>query len=117
MKRVKKGFTLIEVMFALFIFSIAAVATIRSVTQHINTLSFLEEKTFASMVADNQLALVHLKGSVAKRNGMEEMAGRKWYWTVVPVETVGDLLQGFDVSVATSADSSPVITVRSYVGK
>ena len=46
MKKAKQGFTLLEVLVALAIFATAAIATIRSVSQHINTLNFLEEKNF-----------------------------------------------------------------------
>ena len=43
------------------------------------------------------------------------MAGRQWFWTVTPIATSDSLLKAFDVSVATSKTSSPVVTVRSYV--
>jgi general secretion pathway protein I len=118
MMRSKRGFTLLEVLVALAIFATAAIATIRSVSQHINTLSYLEEKTFAAMVADNQMAKVILTNKKpSKKSGKEELAGREWFWTVEPVSTTGDLLQAFDVSVATSRKGSPVVTVRSYASK
>ncbi|EGA70851.1 general secretion pathway protein I [Vibrio sinaloensis DSM 21326] len=118
MKRTKRGFTLLEVLVALAIFATAAIATIRSVSQHINTLSYLEEKTFASMVVDNQMAKVILSGrKPSKKQGSEELAGREWFWTVEPVSTSGDLLQAFDVKVAASKGGSPIVTVRSYVAK
>lgn len=116
MNRAKRGFTLLEVLVALAIFATAAIATIRSVSQHINTLNFLEEKTFAAMVADNQMAQVMLSSSKpSNRKGKETLAGREWYWSVEPVSTAGDMLQAFDVKVATSERGSPVVTVRSYV--
>ncbi|AIW12691.1 type II secretion system minor pseudopilin GspI [Vibrio tubiashii] len=118
MKKAKQGFTLLEVLVALAIFATAAIATIRSVSQHINTLNFLEEKTFAAMVADNQMAKVILSGSKpSKKKGKETLAQRDWFWTVEPVSTAGDMLQAFDVKVATSEKGSPVVTVRSYVPK
>lgn len=116
MKKRKSGFTLLEVLVALAIFATAAIAVIRSVSQHINTLSYLEEKTFASMVADNQMAKVILsERKPTKSNGKEELAGIEWYWTVEPVATAGNLLQAFDVNVAAKENGSPIVTVRSYV--
>lgn len=113
-----RGMTLLEVLVALAIFATAAISVIRAVTQHINTVSYLEEKMFASMVADNQLATVMLHpDKLAKTNGKQEMAGRDWYWKVTPVSTTGDLLKAFEVNVATAKDSSPVVTVQSYVAK
>ncbi len=115
MKR-HSGFTLLEVLVALAIFATAAMATIRSVSQHINTLSYLEEKTFAAMVADNQVAKVILANKKpSKKSGQQEMAGREWFWMVEPVATSDGLLQAFDVKVAVSSKAAPVVTVRSYV--
>ncbi|MCL9780315.1 type II secretion system minor pseudopilin GspI [Vibrio sp. S4M6] len=116
MRNKTRGMTLLEVLVALAIFATAAIAIIRMVTQHINTLSYLQEKTFASMVVDNQMALQMLKPkSLAERSGTEKMAGHTWYWKVTPIATTDNLLKAFDVSVATSKTSSPIVTVRSYV--
>ncbi len=111
-----RGMTLLEVLVALAIFATAAISVIRSVSQHINTVSYLEEKMFAAMVVDNQMASVMLAtGELKAQNGSEELAGRTWYWKVSPVATTQPLLKAFDVSVATEKNSSPVVTVRSYV--
>ncbi|MFB9136334.1 type II secretion system minor pseudopilin GspI [Vibrio olivae] len=111
-----RGMTLLEVLVALAIFATAAIAIIRSVSQHVNTLSYLEEKTFASMVADNRMALVMLSdGKVTAQKGKQSLAGQEWYWQETPVKTASDLLQAFTVSVASSEKGTPIITVSSYV--
>ncbi|YCO03541.1 type II secretion system minor pseudopilin GspI [Vibrio sp. VNB-15] len=113
-----RGMTLLEVLVALAIFATAAISVIRSVSQHINTVSYLEEKMFAAMVVDNQMANVMLSTDKLKaKNGTEELAGRTWYWKVTPVATAQPLLKAFDVSVATDKKASPVVTVRSYVAE
>ncbi|MGR4989756.1 type II secretion system minor pseudopilin GspI [Vibrio rotiferianus] len=113
-----RGMTLLEVLVALAIFATAAISVIRSVSQHINTVSYLEEKMFAAMVVDNQMANVMLDSSALKaKNGTEELAGRTWYWKVTPVSTTQPLLKAFDVSVAVEKKASPIVTVRSYVDK
>ncbi|KIP79313.1 general secretion pathway protein GspI [Vibrio harveyi] len=110
--------TLLEVLVALAIFATAAISVIRSVSQHINTVSYLEEKMFAAMVVDNQMANVMLSTDKLKaKNGTEELAGRTWYWKVTPVATAQPLLKAFDISVATDKKASPVVTVRSYVAE
>ncbi|WP_417884159.1 type II secretion system minor pseudopilin GspI [Vibrio rumoiensis] len=112
-----RGMTLLEVLIALAIFATAAISVIRAVTQHINTLSYLEEKTFASMVVDNQLAMVHLSSSFnATKKGEEEFAGQTWYWTATPVKTGLDLIKAVDVSVSLDPQrKSTLMTVRTYV--
>ncbi|MGY5746074.1 type II secretion system minor pseudopilin GspI [Vibrio antiquarius] len=113
-----RGMTLLEVLVALAIFATAAISVIRSVSQHINTISYLEEKMFAAMVVDNQMANVILSTSELKvKNGTEELAGRTWYWKITPVATTQPLLKAFDVSVALEKNASPVVTVRSYVAQ
>ncbi|HHF2871556.1 TPA: type II secretion system minor pseudopilin GspI [Vibrio diabolicus] len=113
-----RGMTLLEVLVALVIFATAAISVIRSVSQHINTISYLEEKMFAAMVVDNQMANVMLSTSELKlKNGTEELAGRTWYWKITPVATTQPLLKAFDVSVALEKNASPVVTVRSYVAQ
>ncbi len=118
-RRSQLGMTLLEVLVALAIFATASIAVIRSVSQHINTLSYLEEKMFAAMVVDNQMAKVMLGivSATKAASGSEEMAGQEWYWTITPISTSDGLLNAFDVSVATEKERDPVITVRSYVEK
>ena len=114
----QQGMTLLEVLVALAIFAIAALSVIRSVSQHINTMSYLEEKMFAAMVVDNQMANVMLSHKkISNQKGSEELAGHTWYWHVKPIATTQPLLQAFDVSVAAKKDASPIVTVRSYVEK
>ena len=117
-KRLRRGFTLLEVLVALAIFAMSAMALVRSVSQHINTLTLMEEKAFAAMVVDNQMAKVMLNPqALKKQSGKDQLAERTWYWTVEPVSTSGGLIRAFDVSVASSRQGTPILTVRSYVAK
>ncbi len=119
MNRTLRGLTLLEVLVALAIFATAAISVMTSVMQHISTLTYLEEKTLASLIADNQISRVMLSGApkTAKR-GKTEMAGQEWYWKVTPVKTEAGFIDAFDVSVSKSEDSdSSLVTVRSYVDK
>lgn len=110
--------TLLEVLVALAIFATAAISVIRSVSQHINTLTALEEKAFAAMVIDNQMAMVMLQPPPkTTQQGHSELAGRTWYWSVTPTDTVSNLLKAVDVSVASSEKGQPILTVRSYVSQ
>jgi general secretion pathway protein I len=111
--------TLIEVLVALTIFATASLSLMKAVTQHTNTIAYLQEKTFAAMVVDNQMALALLENRAGtKSSGKTEMAGQVWYWTLTPIKTLGGYVQGFDISVSTNKEGSdPIVTVRSYAPK
>lgn len=114
----KRGFTLLEVLAAVAIFALSAMALIRSVGQHVNTLTLMEEKAFAAMVVDNQMAQVMLDPQGLKtQSGKETLADREWFWRVKPVATPGGLIQAFDVEVARSVNGKAIASVRSYVPK
>ncbi|MGF1725852.1 type II secretion system minor pseudopilin GspI [Photobacterium nomapromontoriensis] len=110
--------TLLEVLVALAVFAVAALSVINAVNQHINTLSYLEEKTFAAMVADNELAKVRLSGEIptSVKRGKSELAGREWYWSIKSTKTADGYLRALDVTVTTDeARKKSVVTLRTYV--
>ncbi len=76
--RPERGFTLIEVLVALFILAIALAAVMRNVTEAITTTGALRNRTLALWVAGNRLtrveAIVHWPGlgvrhTVAREDG------------------------------------------------
>ncbi|MGL5291737.1 MAG: type II secretion system minor pseudopilin GspI [Vibrionaceae bacterium] len=113
----QRGFTLIEIMIALAIFSVSAMAVLNSTGQNINSLAALEKKTFAAMVADNQLALLLLSGAPdSERSGTANLADQEWHWTIKPVPTASGMLRAVDVIVwESSKKSSELASVRTYV--
>ncbi|CAM4088688.1 type II secretion system minor pseudopilin GspI [Vibrio neonatus] len=112
-----KGMTLLEVLIALAIFATASMSVVRAVTQHINSIGYLEQKTFAGMVADNQMTLMMLgEPPKSPRKGTSELAGQEWFWTQTPVATGNDYLRAIDISVSLNQNGdNPLVTVRSYV--
>lgn len=113
-----RGMTLLEVLVALAVFATAALSVMKAVSQHLNTLGYLEEKTFAAMVADNELAKVRLSGEIptAVKRGKSELAGREWYWSIKSTKTADGFLRALDVTVATDAERKlSIVTLRTYV--
>ncbi|MDX1580712.1 MAG: type II secretion system minor pseudopilin GspI, partial [Alphaproteobacteria bacterium] len=51
----QKGFTLIEMLVALGVFSIAVIALLNVQSQSVRTLSEIELRAFAHIVADNRM--------------------------------------------------------------
>jgi len=87
----QSGFTLIEVMIALFIVAIALGGAVKAMGNAANNSAALADKTFAQWVGLNQFARLKLSGQWPKpgeQKGDEEMAHRKWRWVqnIIPTE-------------------------------
>lgn len=99
----RRGFTLIEVLFALAIFATAGLAVMRTVTEHIRSIAMLEDATFASYVASNQLVLLQLETDWPPKEqsrGEVEMANRLWQWQQRISQVEDDDLRQVEVSVS-----------------
>lgn len=87
------GFTLIEVLAALVVFSLSIVSLIHVGTESLKTGYALEQKMLAGIVADNQLTLaIRDDLKLGKQTGQSEMKGRPFEWSV---ETSAQDVPGF----------------------
>jgi len=115
-----RGLTLLEVLVALAVFATAALSVMKAVSQHLNTLGYLEEKTFAAMVADNEMAKIRLSGEIptTARRGKSELAGREWHWRQEVIKTSDNEFRAIRVKVSLDDDFDNVISeVTTYVAK
>jgi len=111
----KRGFTLLEVMLALAIFALAATTVLQVASGALSNQQVLEEKTVAGWVAENQTALLYLmtrEQRNVRHQGENDMAGKRWYWRTIPLNTGNSLLQAVDIEVSSHEDFSPVIQSR-----
>jgi len=82
------GFTLIEVLASLLIFSVAIIGLTHSGTESVRAVSILEHKTYAGIVADNRIVQVRLKPfKIGVSTGTEDVAGRVYEWREEVLET------------------------------
>lgn len=115
-----KGMTLLEVLVALVVFATASLTVLSSVSQHTRHIGHLETKTFATLVADNALAELALQNKLVatRQEGSSELAGRTWYWRLVPEPTTNGYLQALDLFVfSDQGRENSLAGVRTYVPK
>ncbi len=99
------GFTLVEVLGALLIFSIAIIGLSRATTQSVAHTQRLTHKTYAGVVADNQLILARMRRpEIGTKSGTEEAGGQSYSWRVETAETPQDGLVELRVSVSQRDD-------------
>jgi len=81
------GMTLLELMVALAVFSVSAIAILDTIGSTSRQVAFLENKTLAHWVASNQLEQFRERyketnwPSVGVRRAEERMSNRDWYVT------------------------------------
>lgn len=116
-----KGMTLLEVMVAMAVFAIAAVAVTKSLGDQMANMPILEERTLAQWVADNEMVDARLAEGfppLGTASGQAELAGKTWYWKREVVKTADDNFRMIRISVSDTDKFTRVITkVSSYVFK
>lgn len=117
------GLTLIEVLIALAIISIAMTAVIKATSQNLNSTGYLQKKTIAMYVgqqAINEVRANVLKGGSSGHQKLTtEMLGREWLWQTEEEETPNKRIKKIIVKVYENEtqedEGSPIITLESYV--
>lgn len=101
----QNGFTLVEVLAALLIFSVAIIGLSRAATQSVAHTQRLIHKTYAGVVADNQLIHARMRDPViGTKSGQEEAGGQTYNWRLETVETPQAGLLELRVSVSQADD-------------
>lgn len=116
-----KGMTLLEVIVALAVFSIAAVSITKSLGEQMANMPILESRTLAQWVADNQMVDARLEPQfpeLGKKEGQVELAGKDWYWRKEVVKTTDDNFRMIRISVSEDERYQRIAAqVSSYVLK
>jgi general secretion pathway protein I len=114
------GFTLIEVMVALVVASLALVAVMASISQMIDAGTAMRDRTYASWIAQNKITEIRLSNvepEVSESNGEVEFAGLDWGWTATISETGVEFLYRIDVAVSFAGSRDVIRTVTGFVGE
>ena len=122
MRRVRRaqGFTLLEVMVALAIVALSLTAVAASMNQMIGSATTMQERTYASWVAQNKIAemrLANVMPEVSTTSGEVEFASTRWVWRAVVSETGVENFRRIDVTVSDGDDNYEIRTVTGFIGE
>jgi general secretion pathway protein I len=97
------GFTLLEILVALAVFSLAALALIRLQGITVRTAADLDGKAMSRIVANNlmvELQTDPAPPSMGESEGDVENGGRRWHWTRKVAKTDDMRLNRIDLTVS-----------------
>ena len=115
MREADDGFTLIEVLVALVVFSVAIIGLTHAGTESTRNVFHLESKSWAGIVADNQLISAR-RGVIelGERSGREEQMGLPFEWSLTTSPTDTPDLFRLDVDVFQEGNSQLLIRRTSF---
>jgi len=97
-----KGFTLLEVMVALFFAAIALTALVQRAAENVNNANYLRDKTFSQWVAVNKInewRVQKLFPPVGKTSGQQMMGKEEWFWVAQVINTENKDIRRVEISV------------------
>lgn len=109
------GFSLIEVLVAMAVFSLAAIPLVQLMTQTVTGAGHVEQRFLAGVVADNVIAdasvgiLSTVDGPFA---GIERQKGREFQWSAAILPTQSNDIAAIRVEV-TNGSTGQIIASRS----
>jgi general secretion pathway protein I len=114
------GFTLMEVMIALLVITLGMGAVINTTGESGWKSSQLKQKTIASWVAQNQIALYRAKrtwNNASTRTGEVEMANAVWIYEMKISATADPALRQIEVDVLLKGEDGVKASVTGFIGQ
>lgn len=118
-KRLMRGFTLMEVMIALLVITLGIGAVINTTSESGWKSAQLKQKTIASWVAQNQIALYRAKrtwNNTSNLSGEVEMANAVWIYQMKILATADPALRQIDVDVLLKGEDGVKASVTGFIG-
>ncbi len=112
------GFTLLEILVALFVLAIALVATARSLGAATDTTAALRDRALARWVAEDQLTNLELQRAwpaLDVKEGDAEMGGRAFRWSQETTPTPVARMRRVEVSVFLPGTKSALVRVSGFL--
>ena len=106
------GFTLLELLVALALFSLAALALVKLQGVSVRTTADLDSRMLAETVARNisvELTSDPHAPPLGQADGMVENGGRRWHWSRTTIAGPDARLVRVDIRVTGEAGTSPAL--------
>lgn len=106
------GFTLLEMLVALAVFSLAALAMIRLQAVAVRTTADLDQRQMARLVAHNEMVDLLTSPDVlatGEQEGKVSNGGRDWHWQRKVSKTGDRDVVRVDLRVTGAPDASPAV--------
>lgn len=114
--KMQRGMTLIEVMIAMALLSIAGLALMKTSQEQIRNLGYLEKKQLAGWVAANQMALLHIMPEDIPEHGEVRLSGEQWRWQLIREPTTEPAVKRVEIAVwHNRAEGTPLVRLFSWV--
>lgn len=125
----RPGFTLLEVMIALLVLSLALTALVRLAGLEARATQQLRDSTLAQWVASNVLAEARLRGVASagtREEGEAQLGDRRWRWRLTAQATEEPAILRLDVQVYAQVpeserrrgdDESPVAVLTGFAAR
>ena len=113
----RRGFTLLEVLIALVVVSLALLALTRTAGSQVSRFDGLRERTLAGWVAANVLSETRIAmplPAVGKREGRTRLANRDWRWSLEVKATDDADMRRLDVLVFAADDAEPSASLTGF---
>lgn len=114
------GFSLLEVLIAMAVISLALLALSRTGGLAPRQLAELEQRTLAQWVAQNAISDIRLRElypAPGSREGREEMGQQSWVWRAQVADTDDPNIRRIDVSVYIDGAREASASHTGFVGR
>lgn len=114
----QNGFTLLEVMVALAILAVVAVAASQTSRSYTLSVGNMETRTQAYFIAQNTLAdlRIHSTWLTSEQTKQVEANGQQWQITITPQDTDLPTLKKVSIGVAPMSDSKASHNIVTFEG-
>tara|TARA_B100001250_G_C19746524_1_gene765586 strand:+ start:965 stop:1345 length:381 start_codon:yes stop_codon:yes gene_type:complete len=114
----RKGFSLIEVVVALFILSISVLSIYSLIISTASSSYDLEQRYLAKEVANNRIALINTIEKPLRpieRSGLMKMGGINWYWKENIKQGLNNDFYEYEILVRHNGEENYIYVIKGFI--